>query len=124
MARPREYHYKEEYCDLLIKHMSGGLSFESFAGLPNVRAHRQILYKWTDEYPEFAQAKKEGVDASLLWWENLGQGAITGQVPGFNAATYIFTMKNKFGWRDKQEIDFQTPKEGFTLNYKSIKDEE
>lgn len=106
---------------MLIDHMSEGLSFESFAS--TIGVYRDILYKWAEDYQDFYEAQKEGKDLSLLFWEKLGRSAIAGKVAGFNAATYIFTMKNKFGWRDKQELDLQTPREGFTLNYKSIKDD-
>lgn len=53
----KKYKYKKEYTDLLIKHMSEGLSFESFAGLIGVA--RSTLYDWVDTIPEFAAAKEE-----------------------------------------------------------------
>ena len=34
--------------------------------------------------------------------------AIVGEIKRFNSSTYIFTMKNKCGWKDKIESDVNT----------------
>jgi hypothetical protein len=53
----------------------------------------------------------------MIFWEQIGLGGTTGQFKNFNAAAYIFTMKNKFKWKDKHEIELgeETRK---TLNLK------
>lgn len=51
--------------------------------------------------PEFQAAVKKGEEACNIWWERLGRKlAMDG---GGNSAVWIFNMKNRFGWRDKQE---------------------
>ena len=50
--------YKENYPDLLIKHMSQGLSFSTFGATVGVA--RQTCYEWVDKYPEFKEAKSIG----------------------------------------------------------------
>lgn len=99
----KPHKFKEEYCDMLVKHMEQGLSYESFAGLIGVT--RDCLYKWEGRHESFLYSKKIGKEKQLLTLERIGLKGITGGLPGFNASSYIFTMKNKCGWSDKQEID-------------------
>lgn len=97
MARPTKY--KPEYCELLIKHMAEGHSFETFAA--TIGAGKSTLYDWAKQFPEFSEAKQKGQSKSLRVWEDLGwQLAKKG-----NAAIWIFCMKNKFGWTDKREVE-------------------
>ena len=48
IGRPSKYDSK--YCDMLIEHMSEGLSFESFAGL--IGTCKETIYEWTRKHPE------------------------------------------------------------------------
>lgn len=101
MAGGQPTKYRHEYCEQLIKHMSEGLSFESFAG--TIGTHRDTLYEWCKVHEKFSDAKKQGRDISLLWWEKIGRAAVAGKVAGFSAAAWIFSMKNKHMWVDKTE---------------------
>ena len=106
-GKPQEY--KEEYCQKLIDHMAKGLSYESFAA--TIDTSRTTLYNWEKQHPKFLDAKNAGRDKSLLFWE---QKAMKGLYPDvvegskgpitlpFNTSLWIFNMKNKHGWRDKQ----------------------
>lgn len=113
MARPSLY--KKKYCDELLAHMSEGFSFENFAGLIGV--HRDTLYEWTKAHPEFSDAKKRGLDLSLLFWERLGIRAASGELKGINPAIFIFTLKNRFGWKD-QPVEKEEQVRTFTLAYR------
>lgn len=93
--------YKPEFCERLLAHLADGFSFNSFGGEVNVS--RETLYQWEKKYPDFAHAKNIGTLKGMKWWETLGRGGAAGRVPGFNPAAWIFTMKNRFGWRDKIE---------------------
>ncbi len=88
--------------------MSRGFSFESFAGTKGIS--KKTLYNMAQANPSFLQAKEKGVEMSRHFWENIGIEAVQGRVPFFNAATWIFNMKNRFSWRDKHEIDISLPK--------------
>ncbi len=102
MARPSKY--KPEFCERLIDYMSEGLSFDSFGA--EVNASRPTLYAWTNEYPEFAQAKQMGEVMCQQWWEKAGiKGMLSGKE--FNAVTWIFNMKNRFKWQDRHEIQHE-----------------
>lgn len=108
--------FKAAFCDLLIEHMTKGFSYESFAGHPDVQVHRDTLYEWEKVHPEFSDAKKRAVDANLLFWENLGieniisetsyeRGggeSISSSSRSLNSSVWIFNMKNRHKWRDKQ----------------------
>lgn len=96
--------FKEEYCELLIEHMSLGKSFESFAGHPLVKACRATLYNWAERHPKFLDAKKKGESGSLFWHEDLiHRATVNPKDCPVNTALLCFKMKNQHGWADKVE---------------------
>ncbi len=118
-GRPSEF--KPEYCEQLIDHMAGGLSFESFAG--TIRKCAKTLYNWLENHPEFLHAKEVGVEASRLWWEKTGrdhivtisessrdsEGGSFSSSKSLNGTVWSLNMRNRFHkeWREKQpdEVD-------------------
>jgi DNA-binding XRE family transcriptional regulator len=110
MGAGRPTKYLPEYCEQLIEHMDSGLSFESFAG--KIGVSKRVLYDWEKEYPEFLHAKEIGTEKSRIFWENLGINHIVNKTDSefqggsksrsLNSSAWIFNMKNRFGWRDKQ----------------------
>ena len=112
-GRPTKY--KEEYCEKLVAHMAKGLSYESFAGLIGV--HRETLYEWERKHEIFSDSKKIGKEKCLLFYETIGVQGMLGKIPNFNATTWIFKMKNKFGWKSNSVEEILEDKT-FTLNYK------
>jgi hypothetical protein len=103
MGRPSKY--KKEYCEMLIEHMSTGLSFESFAGI--VRVNRDTVHEWAKVHQDFSEAKKIGMSLALLKWEKIGmEGMYMGSKDNpFNPTVWIFSMKNKFNWSDRKEVE-------------------
>ena len=63
------------------------------------------------EHEDWSLAYKRGRALSNAWWERLGRQASSGQVP-IQATTWIFNMKNRFGWNDgqQQEDDGSVPR--------------
>jgi len=117
-GRPQKY--KTEYCQMLIDHMAEGYSFESFAGVINVS--QKLMYDWCRRFPEFLYAKQQGRQKSLLKWEKLAfEGMWYDQKRPFNSTVWIFSMKNKFNWKDKveneQKVELDIP------SYKLLNDE-
>lgn len=100
MGRPIEY--KPEYCDLLKEHMAKGYSFEAFAA--DINSHKDTLYEWVKTYPDFSDSKRIGESVSLKFWEGLGVGGVVGQIDGFNTTAWIFNMKNRHKWSDRNEV--------------------
>lgn len=104
--------YNPDYCDLLIIHMSKGYSFESFAG--QIGCAVRTLHQWVEDRPEFKEAYAIGKSKCLHWWETQGIDGLynvtTRDADGgsstvsINSALWIFNMKNRFNWRDKQEV--------------------
>ena len=62
---------------------------------------------WTtllEDSEEFCITIKRAHDLCQVWWERCGRSMASGQAQG-NATTWIFNMKNRFGWNDKAQID-------------------
>lgn len=58
------------------------------------------------EDPVFRTTIKRGRKMSQSWWENQGRTNLNNRQ--FSAVLWYMNMKNRFGWRDKQEIDHTT----------------
>lgn len=112
MAKPvgRPTKYKQEYCQLLIDHMAQGYSYETFPAIIDVCI--KTIYTWETEYKEFLQAKMKAFSLCQKFWEELGvkhilneswsEGKGAGGSKSLNASVWIFNMKNRFKWRDRQ----------------------
>tara|TARA_R110000787_G_C13060968_1_gene407761 strand:+ start:17 stop:400 length:384 start_codon:yes stop_codon:yes gene_type:complete len=113
VGRPTKY--KPEYCQTLIDHMESGLSYECFAGVISVS--KQTLYDWEKVNPEFIDAKKIGLGKAQLYWEKVGNAGMYmgGKDNPFNSTIWIFNMKNRFNWRDKQETTHDITEEAKKL---------
>lgn len=95
---------------MLVEHMEKGFSFESFAGVLSVT--KPTIYEWVKEHDEFSNAKGIGTEKSRIFWEDLGvrhilnesksTHGIGSKSKSLNASVWVFNMKNRFGWRDKQ----------------------
>lgn len=108
MKRPNKY--LPEHCDMLIEHGKKGLSLVSFCAVINVG--RDTLWRWFREVPEFREAKKLYEAHCQYFWEQKGieglfnekiyddEGKLISQ-KSMNAPVWIFNMKNRFKWSDK-----------------------
>ena len=94
--------YKKEYCNKLIEHMEQGLSFESFAGVVGVC--KQTIYNWEKRHEDFKKARQIAIAKCQLFWEQLGIDGTLGRYKNFNATSWIFNMKNRFGWGDEDTV--------------------
>ena len=88
--------------DVVRELMAQGYSKEAVAG--GLKICKQTFYKWQEKHPAFAEAVRDGETLSWMYWENLGHRAMRGEVPGFNATVWVFSMKNLHGWKDRQEL--------------------
>jgi len=103
--------YLPEYCDKLINHMAGGLSFETFAGTVNVCS--ETLYEWVRVHKDFSLAYKKGTDKRKLFGESVYRAAMLSMPfklggvdihpKDMNPTLLIFYLK-QLGWRDKQDV--------------------
>lgn len=53
---------------------------------------------------DFRRTVKECKALCQVWWERQGRKMSAGEADG-NATVWIFNMKNRFGWKDKSEVD-------------------
>jgi hypothetical protein len=95
----------EEIRPLIAKyaeHRAGGFSKESFPDC-DYRTIESHLNNNPDLQPEkelVLKAEREG----RMEWEQIGKDLAKGTIQG-NATSYIFNMKNRYGWADKQTIE-------------------
>lgn len=83
--------YKPEYCQTLIELMSQGYSYASVAA--ELNTCRDTLHEWSRIHPEFSDAKKEGNDKRIQWWEKHARLKMIGESKGSDAIC-IFMLKN------------------------------
>lgn len=110
MGRPPDY--DPDFCEMLIKHMEKGYSYESFSAI--IGTCRATLYNWEKEYPDFLDAKKKAQEKCQYWWEHSGiEGLYTiyGRdenghreviEKAINPSLWIFNMKARFRWKDQE----------------------
>ena len=102
MSIGRPTKYKAEYCQKLVDFMAQGYSKEATAA--HLDISKDTLYNWDKKHQAFSDAIREGEIKSRLFWEKTGMAGMLGKLPGFNATTWIFNMKNRHGWADKKDL--------------------
>ena len=63
-----------------------------------------LWWRWIEEDEEFSATAKAAKSACHAKWEQMGRKMAFGEVEG-NPTTWIFNMKNRFNWRDKQDVE-------------------
>jgi hypothetical protein len=106
-GRPTDYNKK--YCNQIIRWMGQGNSITGFAG--KIGVSKDTIYEWIKVHPEFSDSIKKGRAKTVKFLEQVGTLGMMGKIPNFNAAAWIFTMKNKLGWADKLTVD---PEDSYT----------
>jgi hypothetical protein len=85
--------YKEGAADVEIK----ALIYEKKGSFSN-----NLWERWMEEEPQFWETVKMGKLISEAWWNRKGRKGLENKE--FNYTGWYMTMKNRFGWADKQEI--------------------
>lgn len=90
----------EKYC----KHLSKGLSKESFIDCC-YKTIESYMIKYPNDFPtdEIDKAERAG----RLVWEEMGLSGAKGELKNFNTRCWTFNMKNKYGWKDKDETKIE-----------------
>jgi len=53
---------------------------------------------------DFRETEMQRQHLCESWWHSTGRRMVTGAIEKGSAPVWIFNMKNRFGWRDKQEL--------------------
>lgn len=65
-----------------------------------------LWQRWVEEEPDFSKTIKIGKEIAHAWWERRGRDGLMNipHQPTLNTALWFINMKNRFGWKDKQEV--------------------
>lgn len=100
--------YKPEFCAIYIEHGKIGGLVEGFPAIlhekTQVIINKDTIYEWAKNFPEFSDAKKLGDSYACEWWQKQGREAVEEGRKGFPGGVWVFTAKNKFGWRDSIDV--------------------
>ncbi len=117
-AYGRPITYKPEYDDMLVEHMSQGLSFQCFGGVLNTS--QDTVQYWKEKFPSFLQAYKIGKAKRRIRDEQLLEEYNRGNMKTGNTATFLFKMRAMHGITDDVigkrklqmlQLDNMTPEE-------------
>jgi|GEM_PF-1893280 len=99
-GRPTKY--DPAYCELVVEFGREGASKAQMAAAIGVA--RETLDTWITAHPEFAEAMRLALTHAQSWWEARGrEGMMAGKE--FNAAAWIFAMKNRFRHDYREHVD-------------------
>lgn len=112
MGRPQEYTKEraDELAETLAEMFRNGESLAEVCA--EIGCCKETFYKMCDISEDFSYAYKKGLELSEAWWIKLGRAGSTGQAK-IQPATWIFNMKNRFRWTDRNESTIEAG-ESFT----------
>lgn len=96
----------------------GGSDVECRAALD---ISKDLWYRFIDDIPKFSETIKKGDELCETWWLKVGREGVFqtsgggGVHTNLNPTLWYMNMKNRFGWRDKQEVELSV-KENAVIN--------
>jgi hypothetical protein len=107
MARPKENLDLPEgwYNSVLDLYKEGASDVEIKAWIYEVRGSlsNDLWSRWIAEEPEFSETIKVGKILSEAWWSKTGRKNLENKE--FSYTGWYMNMKNRFGWKDRQEVE-------------------
>lgn len=100
------------YNDVLELYSEGASDVEikAYIYLKRKTFSNDLWERWLQEEPEFSETIKQGRMLSESWWAKTGRKNLNNKE--FSYTGWYMNMKNRFGWKDKQEIDQKTEHSG------------
>jgi hypothetical protein len=100
-GRPTDY--RPEFCSLVVEYGKNGKSRTWIA--TELDVHRDTLYAWEKQYPEFSDALARAKQWEQRYYEDAGQGGMYSK--DFNASIWSRSMAARFpeDWRERTEND-------------------
>jgi hypothetical protein len=95
--------YYQSFSELIQNEMSHGASLTEIKAM--LRLWNDTYERLLEEEPEFKEAIKRGLLCSESWWLKEGRSNLKNRE--FSYTGWYMNMKNRFGWKDKQELEHQ-----------------
>lgn len=100
----------EGWQSYIISEMSEGATLreiKAYFGISN-----SLHNRWMEDEEEYSTTIKGGIQMAEAWW--LKQGRINLKNKEFSPVLWYMNMKNRFGWKDRQDVttngkDLPTP---------------
>jgi len=99
--------YDPKMCEKILPFFAQGMDVPEVA--KELGISKRSFYRYIEQNEEFKEAYEEGKALSEAWWHAQGRKAVSDPEHKINATIWIFAMKNKFGWRDKQDHEHSGP---------------
>lgn len=95
---------RKAVCKALCAHLENGRTMDCFPPLAKSNIYR-YMKDHPEDFPEevIEEARRKGNDELL----GKGEDGMMGRIPGFNATVWIFMMKNKCNWKDRQDAEIE-----------------
>lgn len=115
MARPKKTtkNLPKNWRTIIFDEMCEGASKQEIKTLLGIS--NDLFDRLSKEDEEFSETIKRGINLSESWW--LKQGRVHLNDRKFNAVLWYMNMKNRFGWRDRQETELRTEGESLGVVY-------
>ena len=91
---------REDWKEAIIELSTEGASIVELAVLLNIS--RDTFYALSDREPEFFDTVKKCKELCEAWWKRKGRTELDNK--DFSYTGWYMNMKNRFGWKDKQEV--------------------
>ncbi len=115
MGRPSKY--SEDMLPKVIELMSEGASLVEVSAAIGI--DDETIQDWKDpkspRYKEdFSVTINRGLRLSAAWWEGKGRRNLENKE--FQYVGWYMNMKNRFGWKDRQEVEQQSTNTNLNVN--------
>lgn len=89
-----------KWSEAVLTEMSQGASLEEIKGLLDISntTHTRLM----KEEKQYSETIKRGLRLSRRWWEKQGRQALRNK--DFSYTGWYMNMKNRFKWRDRQDV--------------------
>lgn len=93
------------YNEVLSLYKSGASDVEVKAWIYEQRGSfsNDLWERWLKEEDQFSETIKVGKMLSEAWWQKTGRTSLADK--DFSYTGWYMNMKNRFGWKDKQEVE-------------------
>ncbi len=103
MGRPKKTvanHLPTGWKKQVIDEMTQGATLEEIQGMFNISD--PLHQRWMKDEPEYSATIKQGSMLARQWWLKIGRMYLKDK--SFNAVLWYMNMKNRWGWKDRQDV--------------------